>query len=242
LSKFAIQSYALIQSLSCSPTPEFDTVLVAEKCRAAHAVRPSHRGTTAATTASPSTGAVIVTTTAAATASSVVMTSTSDLLFRAQHLAFAPRAFAKRLLIITVALEWLGPVTLRAPGFVAKLVAREPRLEALLSTEDCALTASIDYDPMFQLKDPRLSNLFREERVQVATASHGARRLASAWDCDEYCELHADVGYKIQTDAQYNGMRDNDYMISKITRNSKWVLCPLDVRTSVPSSKSYNIN
>jgi hypothetical protein len=47
LSNFAIQSYALIQSLSCSPTPEFDTVLVAKKCRAAYAVAPcqwAHRG------------------------------------------------------------------------------------------------------------------------------------------------------------------------------------------------------
>ena len=44
--------------------------------------------------------------------------------------------------------------------FVAKLVVREPRLEALLSTEDCTSTASIYYDPMFQLEDPQLSNSF----------------------------------------------------------------------------------
>lgn len=98
-----------------------------------------------------------------ATATAATPTPTSELFFRALHLAFEPRtsvppwrtaAFAKRLL--TAALHWPGAVALRALEFVARLVAREPRLEALLSTED--RTVDGVYRP--DVEDPQLSNPF----------------------------------------------------------------------------------
>ncbi len=94
----------------------------------------------------------------------------SHLLFRALHLAFAPRAsvppwraaaFAKRLL--TAALHWPGSVALRALEFIAKLVAREPRLEALLSTED--RTVDGVYRP--DVEDPQLSNPFATSAYEL---------------------------------------------------------------------------
>ena len=97
-------------------------------------------------------------------------THTSDLLFRALHLAFAPRAavppwrtaaFAKRLL--TAALHWPGTVALRALEFVARLVVREPRLEALLSTED--RTVDGVYRP--DVEDPQLSNPFTTSAFEL---------------------------------------------------------------------------
>jgi len=115
-------------------------------------------------------GAVMVTMTAASASLPAVMTATSDLLFRALHLAFAPRAsvppwraaaFAKRLL--TAALHWPGSVALRALEFIAKLVAREPRLEALLSTED--RTVDGVYRP--DVEDPQLSNPFATSAYEL---------------------------------------------------------------------------
>lgn len=97
-------------------------------------------------------------------------TPTSELFFRALHLAFAPRtavppwrtaAFAKRLL--TAALHWPGTVALRALEFVARLVAREPRLEALLSTED--RTVDGVYRP--DVEDPQLSNPFTTSAYEL---------------------------------------------------------------------------
>ena len=96
--------------------------------------------------------------------------TTSELFFRALHLAFAPRtgvppwrtaAFAKRLL--TAALHWPGAVALRALEFVARLVAREPRLEALLSTED--RTVDGVYRP--DVEDPQLSNPFTTSAYEL---------------------------------------------------------------------------
>jgi nucleolar complex protein 3 len=194
LSDFTTQLYALIQSLSCSGlTPEIDAASPSSSGRkSAGPPTPSPRGATAATNASASTGAVMVTTTAAATASSAVMTSTSDLLFRALHLAFAPRAsvppwraaaFAKRLL--TAALHWPGSVALRALEFVAKLVAREPRLEALLSTEDCTVDGV--YRP--DVEDPQLSNPFATSAYELyllQTAHVDARIRGAATNLANY--------------------------------------------------------
>jgi len=121
-----------------------------------------------------------------------VMTSTSDLLFRALHLAFAPRAsvppwraaaFAKRLL--TAALHWPGSVALRALEFVAKLVAREPRLEALLSTEDCTVDGV--YRP--DVEDPQLSNPFATNAYELyllQTAHVDARVRGAATNLVNY--------------------------------------------------------
>lgn len=189
LSDFTTQLYALIQSLSCNLTPEIDAASPRSSCRKSAAPpTPPPRGATAAMTASASTGAVMVTT----TASSAVMTSTSDLLFRALHLAFAPRAsvppwraaaFAKRLL--TAALHWPGSVALRALEFVAKLVAREPRLEGLLSTEDCTVDGV--YRP--DVEDPQLSNPFATSAYELyllQTAHVDARVRGAATNLTNY--------------------------------------------------------
>lgn len=97
-------------------------------------------------------------------------TTTSDLLFRALHLAFAPRAavppwrtaaFAKRLLM--AALHWPGAVALRALEFVAGLVAREPKLDALLSTEDRMVDGVYRAD----VEDPQLSNPFTTSAYEL---------------------------------------------------------------------------
>jgi nucleolar complex protein 3 len=191
LSDFTTQLYALIQSLSCSSTPEIDAASPSSRWRESAAPpTPSPRGATAAkTAASASTGAVMVTTTAA---SSAVMASTSDLLFRALHLAFAPRAsvppwraaaFAKRLL--TAALHWPDSVALRALEFVAKLVAREPRLEGLLSTEDCTVDGV--YRP--DVEDPQLSNPFATSAYELyllQTAHVDARVRGAATNLTNY--------------------------------------------------------
>ncbi|CAA7271730.1 unnamed protein product [Cyclocybe aegerita] len=72
--------------------------------------------------------------------------SVADLLFRALNLIFSPRtsgtsappwrsaAFAKRLL--AVSLHWPSAAALRSLEFVRSLVGRDPKLEAMLSTED----------------------------------------------------------------------------------------------------------
>jgi nucleolar complex protein 3 len=183
LSDFTTLLYVLIQSLSSAP--EFDAAPTS--CRSVAPSSSSLRGVTAATTASASTEAVLVTTTASA-----VMASTSDLLFRALHLAFAPRAsvppwraaaFAKRLL--TAALHWPDTVALRALDFVAKLVAREPRLEALLSTEDCTVDGV--YRP--DVEDPQLSNPFATSAYELyllQTAHVDARVREAATNLANY--------------------------------------------------------
>ncbi len=143
LSDFNTQLYGLVQSLSLAP--ELD----------AAPRQPRIAGIATATTA------------AAAAAANA---TTSDLLFRALHLALAPRtavppwrsaAFAKRLL--TAALHWPGVVALRALEFVARLVAREPQLEALLSTED--RTVDGVYRP--DVEDPQLSNPFTTNAYEL---------------------------------------------------------------------------
>ncbi|KAI0831218.1 nucleolar complex-associated protein-domain-containing protein [Trametes gibbosa] len=93
--------------------------------------------------------------------------STADVLFRALRLAFTPRssaaaaappwrsaAFAKRLL--GAALQWPPGPAVRAVELVAELVERDPKLGALLATEDRAGDGVYRAD----VDDPQLSNPF----------------------------------------------------------------------------------
>lgn len=143
------QLYTLIQSLSLAPK--------LDAASTTPSTRPPRRSAAATAPTNASTSA-----TEAA--------STSGLLFRALNLAFAPRAavppwraaaFAKRLL--TAALHWSGPDALRALDWVTKLMVREPRLEALLSTED--RTVDGVYRP--DVKDPQLSNPFATSAYEL---------------------------------------------------------------------------
>ncbi|KAG6832386.1 hypothetical protein H0H92_002654 [Tricholoma furcatifolium] len=90
----------------------------------------------------------------------------SDMLFRTLNIVFSPRssgasvapgrsaAFAKRLL--SAALHWPPTTALRALEFVGALIAKNPKLEALLSTKDRTFDGI--YRP--DLDDPQLSNPF----------------------------------------------------------------------------------
>ncbi|PCH38232.1 nucleolar complex-associated protein 3 [Wolfiporia cocos MD-104 SS10] len=92
--------------------------------------------------------------------------TTADMLFRALHLVFLPRAsssaappwraaaFAKRLL--TAALHWPPETASRATELVRTLVERDSKLEALLATED--RSGNGVYRP--DLDDPQLANPF----------------------------------------------------------------------------------
>jgi len=72
--------------------------------------------------------------------------SVIDMLFRALNIIFSPKtsgaraspwrsaAFAKRLL--SVSLQWPPSAALRTLDFVGSLIAKDPKLEAMLSTED----------------------------------------------------------------------------------------------------------
>ena len=122
------------------------------------------------TSATAAAGAATVTMATATATSTTTTTTVSDLLFRALHLAFAPRAavppwraaaFAKRLL--TAALHWPSITALRALDFVTKLVTQEPRLEALLSTED--RTVDGVYRP--DVEDAQLSNPFATSAYEL---------------------------------------------------------------------------
>ncbi|KAE9387488.1 nucleolar complex-associated protein 3 [Gymnopus androsaceus JB14] len=92
--------------------------------------------------------------------------SLADMLFRALHIVFSPRtlgstapswrsaAFAKRLL--SSCMHWPAPVVVRTLLFVQGLMVKDPRLQALLSTEDRSFDGA--YRP--DLDDPQLSNPF----------------------------------------------------------------------------------
>lgn len=92
--------------------------------------------------------------------------SVADMLFRALNIVFSPRssgiasppwrsaAFAKRLL--TASLNWPPATVLRALDFVGGLIAKDPKLEALLSTEDRTVDGL--YRP--DIDDPQLCNPF----------------------------------------------------------------------------------
>ncbi|KAG6911501.1 hypothetical protein DXG01_014575 [Tephrocybe rancida] len=92
--------------------------------------------------------------------------SVADMLFRTLNIVFSPRslgatappgrsaAFAKRLL--SASLHWPPVTALRAIEFVGGLIAKDPKLEALLSSKDRTFDGI--YRP--DLDDPQLSNPF----------------------------------------------------------------------------------
>ncbi|KAG0707802.1 nucleolar complex-associated protein-domain-containing protein [Suillus ampliporus] len=92
--------------------------------------------------------------------------SIADMLFRALNIIFSPRssgntaihwrsaAFGKRLLIAS--LNWPPSCALRALEFVESLVAKDPKLEALLSTED----RRVDGVYLPEVDDPQLCHPF----------------------------------------------------------------------------------
>jgi nucleolar complex protein 3 len=99
--------------------------------------------------------------------------STADLFFRALTLAFPMRssmisspvrtaAFVKRILIASLCFP--SATTIRALEFVRGLLVREPKLQALLTTED--RTADGIYRP--ELDDPQLSNPFGTSLWELA--------------------------------------------------------------------------
>lgn len=92
--------------------------------------------------------------------------SVADILFRALNIVFSPRtfgaaappwrsaAFAKRLL--TASLQWPPAMAIRVIDLVGGMVAKDAKLEALLSSEDRTFDGV--YRP--DLLDPQLSNPF----------------------------------------------------------------------------------
>jgi nucleolar complex protein 3 len=114
--------------------------------------------------------------------------STADLLFRALNIVFSPRtfgaaappwrsaAFAKRLL--TAALHWPLATALRAVDFVGGMVAKDSKLEALLSTDDRT------FDGLYRpdLDDPQLCNPFGTSfwELHVLQEQHWDARVRGA--------------------------------------------------------------
>ncbi|KAF8959052.1 nucleolar complex-associated protein-domain-containing protein [Flammula alnicola] len=97
---------------------------------------------------------------------SATSSTVTDILFRALNLIFFSRtfgtsappwrsaAFGKRLLMAS--LHWPSPAALRALDFVSSLVAKDPKLEAMLSTEDRIFNGV--YRP--DVDDPQLCHPF----------------------------------------------------------------------------------
>ena len=114
--------------------------------------------------------------------------SSADVLFRALELAFTPRAtsapppswrtaaFAKRLL--SAALHWPPGPAARALALVAALVERDPKLEALLATEDRAGNGVYRAD----VDDPQVANAFGSAlwELRVLAERHWAGRVRGA--------------------------------------------------------------
>ena len=157
------QLYTLIHTLSLAPTLDAASLSTSTST----STRPTPRRSAAGTVPVP---APVPAPAPMGAASSSPPPSTSDLLFRALNLAFAPctavppwraAAFAKRLL--TAALHWSDADALRALDWVAKLMVREPRLEALLSTED--RTVDGVYRP--EVEDAQLSNPFATSAYEL---------------------------------------------------------------------------
>lgn len=108
--------------------------------------------------------------------------SITDMLFRALHLVFSRRtsagasppwrsaAFAKRLL--TASLQWPPSTAIRAIEFVGSLVEQDPKLEALLSTDDRSVNGV--YRP--DLDDPQMCNPFGTNFWELHTLAE------SHWD------------------------------------------------------------
>lgn len=111
--------------------------------------------------------------------------SVADMLFRALNIVFSPRtfgsaappwrsaAFAKRLL--TVSLHWPPTLVLRTLDFIEGLIAKDAKLEALLSTEDRT------YDGLYRpdVDDPQLCNPFGTSfwELHVLRRSHWDARV-----------------------------------------------------------------
>ncbi|KAF9069671.1 nucleolar complex-associated protein-domain-containing protein [Rhodocollybia butyracea] len=105
--------------------------------------------------------------------------SLAHLLFRALHIVFSPRtlgstapswrsaAFAKRLL--SSCMHWPAPIVVQTLQFVQGLMIKDPRLQALLSTEDRSFDGV--YRP--DLDDPQLSNPFGTCLWEVYTLRNG---------------------------------------------------------------------
>ena len=114
--------------------------------------------------------------------------SVADMLFRALNIVFSPRssgttsppwrsaAFAKRLL--TASLSWPPATALRALDFVEGLIAKDPKLEALLSTEDRTVDGM--YRP--DVDDPQLCNPFGTSfwELHILHQSHFDARVREA--------------------------------------------------------------
>lgn len=117
-----------------------------------------------------------------------------DMLFRALTIVFSPRtagsalpwrsaAFAKRLLIAS--LNWSPAVALRALDFVESLVIKEPKLEALLSTDD----RHVDGVYLPEVEDPQLSHSFGTsffELLQLQQRHYDSRMRESARRLSRY--------------------------------------------------------
>lgn len=116
----------------------------------------------------------------------------SDMLFRALTLAFSSpaagmpwrcAAFAKRLLIAS--LNWSPDVALRALDFVGCLIVKEPKLEALLTTDDRHADAM--YLP--EVDDPQLCHPFGTsffELLQLQQRHYDSRIRESARNLSSY--------------------------------------------------------
>jgi nucleolar complex protein 3 len=97
-------------------------------------------------------------------------TSMADLLFKALNLAFSPRAtaqqraptnrsaaFCKRLAVASI--NWPGKVVLRAFEFIRSLIARDPKLDGLLSAEDkVAGGGAVGSRHRWEVDDPEVVN------------------------------------------------------------------------------------
>ncbi|GLB34987.1 putative nucleolar complex-associated protein 3 [Lyophyllum shimeji] len=123
--------------------------------------------------------------------------SLADMLFRALTMVFSPRAFgaaappgrsaafAKRLL--TASLHWPPATTLRTLDFVAGLIAKDAKLEALLSTDDRTFDGV--YRP--NIDDPQLCHPFG----------------TSFWELHVLHENHWDAGVREQAGKVLNTAR-----------------------------------
>ncbi|KAF8894583.1 nucleolar complex-associated protein 3 [Infundibulicybe gibba] len=123
--------------------------------------------------------------------------SITVMLFRALDIIFSPRssgatappwrsaAFAKRLL--TASLHWPPATALRVLDFVGGLIAKDPKLEALLSTDD--RTANGVYRP--HIDDPQLSQPFG----------------TSLWELHALARSHWDVAVREQARKLINFQR-----------------------------------
>lgn len=109
------------------------------------------------------------------TGPSMPNSSVLDTLFRALNLIFSPRtsgasappwrsaAFSKRLL--TASMQWPSVAVLRTLDFVSGLVAKDPKLEAMLSTEDRIFNGV--YRP--DVDDPQLCHPFESSFWELHT-------------------------------------------------------------------------